>query len=136
MSTQTIEQRVKDAFEAGGKARAADEEILAKKSYEAGLNQGDWNGENLDNAYKLGKEAGRAAALQEAKTQAEGMKKQCPECGGQGFKVMTAHGCDGSEQSCAQVCPVPEQEQCNCYFTEHNKALSDLQAWIDEQTKK
>lgn len=136
MSTQTIEQRVKDAFEAGEKARAVDEETLAKKSFESGqasvVSHAVADADKLEEAY----EKGRTAALQEIREKAEEMKKQCPECGGQGFKVVTAHGCDGSEQSCAQVCPVPEQEQCNCYFTEHNKALSDLQAWIDEQTKK
>lgn len=47
------------------------------------------------------------------------MKKEvCPECNGDGWVVgsVAAHGCDGTEEMCAQVCPVEEQVQEWCSF--------------------
>ena len=61
--------------------------------------------------------------------------KLCPICGGVGFtvteEVRTAHGCDGTEQMCAQVCPVPEQyqEQHQCQWCdEFTQALLSAEA--------
>ena len=53
---------------------------------------------------------------------AEKVGDTCPNCGGKGYTVVSvaAHGCDsygdGSEEMCAQICPVQEvsQEQCQC----------------------
>lgn len=42
--------------------------------------------------------------------------KECPYCEGRGWNVITvsAHGCGGDEERCAQTCPVPEQAQEQC----------------------
>lgn len=40
------------------------------------------------------------------------IKRTCPECQGDGWIIVPAHGCDGNERLCASICPVPEQEQC------------------------
>lgn len=40
----------------------------------------------------------------------------CPECDGHGWYSGTesGHGCDGTERSCEQNCPVPIQVQVEC----------------------
>lgn len=40
----------------------------------------------------------------------------CPQCAGDCWTVETEaiHGCDGTEEVCAQVCPVPRQVQVQC----------------------
>jgi len=57
---------------------------------------------------------------------------KCINCGGVGYtvteEVRTAHGCDGSEQMCQQVCPVPEpyQEQHQCQWCDElNTAIQN-----------
>ena len=42
----------------------------------------------------------------------------CPNCFGSGWVdgVETGHGCDGTEENCARICPIQIQIQVGCEF--------------------
>ena len=78
-------------------------------------------------------EAARLSALQEAQ---RAVVEACQACDGRGFIATTAsaHGCDGTEESCARTCPVAVEDQQQCEYC--GRPVAAIQALIDTEQPK
>jgi hypothetical protein len=47
-----------------------------------------------------------------------GGMSDCPYCDGRGYhsRTIATHGCDGTEEMCHRICPVPDEVQDCCEF--------------------